>query len=387
MEKYIDFRLKEVIEIVTYHENILGINKELGSSEYLTIKNEIFELVHIFSVLDSNFKNEKIKVLLDDVLTLILYFDYLKFTPEKLQLMYDKKPTALTCEFSDFKNSFARRYKDFKLKAISLINTKIYYLDLLIWDSALKSDAIDLYLRQYNAIGVKSSMEYVKKANKKIESLISFRYKAPSQDKMPKYDAQILQDIKDFPFREVEAENPYMGRLLAAKDGIKFFQGMYDSDIKKIVKNIVFIKYKMHETILEEGDDSNEIFYLLGGKARVIAGTNVVGLIEQGNIFGEFSSITKERRTATIKANVDGVTVLRFNFAFESFEEAPYSFTRLYKNIIDSLIIKINSSNNQKVKAEETMLDQINLKIQAAQKKSQEAQNELIRKQQELYRS
>ena len=133
----------------------------------------------------------------------------------------------------------------------------------------------------------------------------------------------------------------------------------------------------MHETIIEENDDSKEIYYLLSGTARVIVGTNALGIVEKGNIFGEFSSITGERRSATIKANDQNVTVLRFKFAFESFDDIPYSFTHLYKNIIDALIIKIHNSNTQKAKAEETMLNEINKKISNAKNELQKTNTKI----------
>ena len=68
--------------------------------------------------------------------------------------------------------------------------------------------------------------------------------------------------------------------------------------------------------------------------------------LRRNQIFGEFSSILNEARVASVIANEE-VTTIRFNFAFELFDNEPYPFTMLYKNIIDELLKKVIKSNHR----------------------------------------
>ncbi len=66
---------------------------------------------------------------------------------------------------------------------------------------------------------------------------------------------------------------------------------------------------KNHEIILEEGRDPYYAYVLLSGKANVyknVKGKQVfVGVIEEGEIFGVLSFISKDIRSATVIANGD----------------------------------------------------------------------------------
>ena len=364
MQIYINLQLKDMIQTIEYHEKIFGINENISISSYLNIRNEIFTLLQIFSSIDDNFSNETFYQLFDDVLSIISYFDKFKLTQEVTKKAYSSKPAEFTCSYEEFDSSYSKRFKELKQNVIKIISTKLYYLDLYLWKEAKKSSLIYFYLKQKNCIGIFCTKDYLLKSKVKKRSNIS--YSSFNYNIYTKYDEKTIDYIKSLASLQNKDEDPLINKLIASKSSIAFFKGMYDEDIRKIVKNISFIKYKMHETIIEENDSSKEIYYLLSGTVRVIVGTNALGIVEKGNIFGEFSSITGECRSATIKANDQSVTVLRFKFAFESFDDIPYSFTYLYKNIIDALIIKIHNSNTQKAKAENTMLNEISKKISNA---------------------
>lgn len=375
MEKYINLQLKDMIQTLVYHEEIFGINENISISSYLNIRNEIFALVQMFSAIDKNFSNKTFYQIFDDVLSIISYFDKFKLSQDITKNAFNSKPSELNCSYEEFDISYSKRFKELKQNVIKIISTKLYYLDLYLWKEAKKSSLIDFYLKQKECMDIKSTREYLLKVKLKKRSNIS--YSSSNYNVYTKYDYETLLYIKNLPIMKNTDEDPLVNKLIASKNSIAFFKGMYDEDIRKIVQNISFIKYKMHETIIEENDDSKEIYYLLSGTARVIVGTNALGIVEKGNIFGEFSSITGERRSATIKANDQNVTVLRFKFAFESFDDIPYSFTHLYKNIIDALIIKIHNSNTQKAKAEETMLNEINKKISNAKNELQKTNTKI----------
>ena len=141
-------------------------------------------------------------------------------------------------------------------------------------------------------------------------------------------------------------ENKILRRLIDSRASISFFNDMIPEEIKHIVKDAEFIKYDKREAIILQNTDSKEIYFVISGKCKVLVNDKIVGKIEENQIFGEFSSILKEKRNATVET-LEETTVLRFNFAFELFKKDPYAFTMLYKNIIDELIKKIIFSNKR----------------------------------------
>ena len=363
MQNYVDLLLKEMNETVLFHQNVFGIKDDLAVSSYLNIRDDIFCVFEIFSSLDKYFAKSEMRLLLQDALSIIEYFGSFTLTSDVTQNLYKKKPVSVNCAEEEFTKAYSKTFKELKMKVISLVNTKLYYLDLYIWNEAHKSSSINFYLRQKSEETINNTKTFFKT---KVEKSLNTSYSAISKNTRVKYEDNFSSYLVSLVDTEETKENPLLLKLVAAKNSIAFFKNMPDNDIKKIVTNISFIKYKMHETIITQNDDSREIYYLLSGKTRVIVGTNTVSTLEKGSIFGEFSSITAERRSATVKAHDNNVTVIKFDFTFDKVDEIPKSFTTLYQNIINSLVNKITTSNKHKTQSERTMLTDINASINKA---------------------
>lgn len=56
------------------------------------------------------------------------------------------------------------------------------------------------------------------------------------------------------------------------------------------------------EIIINENDNSEEIFEMMDGTARVVVNNVKVGVVEEGDIFGELSFLTEGKRTASVIA-------------------------------------------------------------------------------------
>lgn len=64
--------------------------------------------------------------------------------------------------------------------------------------------------------------------------------------------------------------------------------------------------FQVGETLFLEGDESQDLYILVEGKAGVLKGTKIIAEIsEKGSIFGEMSFLLGENRTATVKALTD----------------------------------------------------------------------------------
>jgi small-conductance mechanosensitive channel len=87
------------------------------------------------------------------------------------------------------------------------------------------------------------------------------------------------------------------------------FDCMNDDQLANVLQNSPIHRYGRGERLIEEGDAGDSMFVMLRGTAAVdIArnGTSVrVGTMRQGDCFGEFSLLTGEARTATVRAEND----------------------------------------------------------------------------------
>ena len=312
---------EEVEDIIEYHNNILGINTKIPTSAYISKKTEIFNLINLFNIMDADFNSKLIKKLTEDILSLFSYLD----------LINHKKNNDLT---------------KYKKEIISLVNTKLYYLDLVIWAKVEKSKLIKVFLREKDSLSIHNSLDFISK-NKEISTLaIKLSYKIDEINLKTKYKKEDLDFLFDLDTFKERRKNKILRTLIDSRHSISFFKNMIPEEIKHIVKDVEFIKYNKREAIVLQNTDSKEIYFIISGKCKVLVNSKIVGKIEENQIFGEFSSILKEKRNATIET-IDETTVLRFNFAFELFKKDPYAFTMLYKNIIDELIKKIVSSNKR----------------------------------------
>lgn len=64
--------------------------------------------------------------------------------------------------------------------------------------------------------------------------------------------------------------------------------------------------FEVGQTLFLEGDDSQDLYILVEGKAGVLKGSKIIAEIsENGSVFGEMSFLLGENRTATVKALTD----------------------------------------------------------------------------------
>jgi hypothetical protein len=87
------------------------------------------------------------------------------------------------------------------------------------------------------------------------------------------------------------------------------FDCMNDMQLENVLQNSQVHHYGRGERLIQEGDQGDSMFIMLRGSAAVSVarnGTGVrVGVMRQGDCFGEFSLLTGEPRSATIRAEAD----------------------------------------------------------------------------------
>jgi small-conductance mechanosensitive channel/CRP-like cAMP-binding protein len=112
------------------------------------------------------------------------------------------------------------------------------------------------------------------------------------------------------------------------------FECMNDEQIDTVLQQGVIHRYGRGERLIHEGDAGDSMFIMLRGTAAVSVarnGTSVrVGVMRQGDCFGEFSLLTGEPRSATVRAENDcEVLEISKPVMAEVLREAPQCLTAL----------------------------------------------------------
>ena len=115
---------------------------------------------------------------------------------------------------------------------------------------------------------------------------------------------------------------------------VELFQNFDEAEINLLISNSKIRNFEPNENIVNEDAEGNSLFVILSGNARVSINKNQknikLGLLSPGDAFGEFSLLTGDRRSATVKA----INHLK---AIEVPKDALKSIIEKDINIIDDL--------------------------------------------------
>lgn len=142
------------------------------------------------------------------------------------------------------------------------------------------------------------------------------------------------------------SKNEAIQKLIQWKQKINFFKSMSDDEIVLILKEVCFVSVKTDEVIIKENDDSKDIYFLLNGECKVLIGRQPVGIIKEKSIFGEFSFISNQSRAATIRADQNCI-LIKFKIDIDNFEDKSYAYAPLFKNIMNELVKKLETTNQK----------------------------------------
>ena len=323
----------------------MGIQKNILSGSFLNIKDEIFYLVNFFSCIDSNFRTKLLQQLLNDVLHFLDIFEQIETANIVELCQLDPESDSS----SDKINDYTSKLKDCKLKSISIINTRLFCIDVLMWNLVKQSKKIKRFVNIFEVGEVNSTQEFLKIQKYDLKPMFKSTYIPTSIELKPVYNDSQLTLIHSLKNESIDEVSAGIVHLLKAKSSIGFFENMSDEEIKLIVNCVKFSKYDRGEIITKQGDRTKEMYFIISGECTVIQDNKIVGMLGPKQIFGEFSKITNRKRFATVITKTQ-TTLLSFNLKLELFDEAPFSFSTLYKNILSELVKKIDISNHYKQK-------------------------------------
>lgn len=110
---------------------------------------------------------------------------------------------------------------------------------------------------------------------------------------------------------KIDSEDPARKKLESIMH-LAFFQEFDQADLWSLVRVCPFEKYAAGDTVIKEGERDKSVYFLISGIARVEKKGQQLGIIQEGECFGEIGYFADVERTATVTAKTD-IQVMRFN--------------------------------------------------------------------------
>jgi CRP-like cAMP-binding protein len=98
---------------------------------------------------------------------------------------------------------------------------------------------------------------------------------------------------------------------------VELFSDLSKKDLDRIVENAKEVTHTAGQSIVTDGQVGAGFHLILEGKASVFRGGRTVATLGPGDYFGEMALIDGGRRTATVRAETDIVTLFLAQWGFK----------------------------------------------------------------------
>lgn len=126
----------------------------------------------------------------------------------------------------------------------------------------------------------------------------------------------------------------------ALAEKITIFHGLTDEQLGHLVPFLKRKEIKAGEVLVQEGDEASGMYLITEGEARLWKKGQtpkdkaIIGQLKAGDVFGEMSLIDCQKRSATVVAITDIISLkLPYTAMNELFEHHPKTFGILMLNI------------------------------------------------------
>ena len=134
---------------------------------------------------------------------------------------------------------------------------------------------------------------------------------------------------------------------------LNFFKDFNDDQITDVVNASEWKEFAKGEVILTEGEIETSFYIISRGGVEVLRKDTVIGVMKQGDCFGEIAFMTQRPRAATIKARTD-VSLMCVSQSL--MEQAPVE-TQLqyYRIFLENLITRLSQATDKLVGHDRTL--------------------------------
>jgi CRP-like cAMP-binding protein len=164
---------------------------------------------------------------------------------------------------------------------------------------------------------------------------------------MTEYTVDEIEEFLKINEQESNSDSDTMKKLLSVQDKIKIFKGINPNELKSIVYDLQFMRYKFKDHVIDQDAQSEVIFFIIDGECQVFRNKVKIGELHPGSSFGESGAIFGHKRNATVVCASKSATLLSFKIDQENMEFASKALAALYKNLASEINIKLDELNKK----------------------------------------
>ncbi len=136
---------------------------------------------------------------------------------------------------------------------------------------------------------------------------------------------------------------------------LAFFKDFSDDQITEVVNASEWKEFTKGEVIVTEGEQETAFYIIAKGGVEVVKNDRVVGLMKQGDCFGEIAFLTRQPRNATIVARTD-VSLMCVSTSLME-QASTETQLRYYRIFLENLIARLSQATDKLVEAEIAISD------------------------------
>ncbi len=183
--------------------------------------------------------------------------------------------------------------------------------------------------------------------DKAMQKIIYDRYDTALE--MAKELSQAVGSLRDIGERIDMQEKWKTLRCLA------FFKDFSDEQITEVVNACEWKDFDKGNVIVTEGEPETAFYIIAKGGVEVVKNDKVVGLMKQGDCFGEIAFLTRQPRNATIQARTE-VSLMSVSASLME-QASTETQVRYYRIFLENLIARLSQATDKLVEADLDITD------------------------------
>ncbi len=136
---------------------------------------------------------------------------------------------------------------------------------------------------------------------------------------------------------------------------LAFFKDFSDDQITEVVNASEWKEFSKGEVIVTEGEQETSFYIIAKGGVEVVKDDRVVGIMKQGDCFGEIAFLTHQPRNATIVARTE-VSLMMVSVTLME-QASTETQLRYYRIFLENLIARLSQATDKLVEADITLTD------------------------------
>jgi serine/threonine protein kinase len=136
---------------------------------------------------------------------------------------------------------------------------------------------------------------------------------------------------------------------------LAFFKDFSDEQITEVVNASEWKEFTRGEVIVTEGEQETAFYIIAKGGVDVVKNGKVVGMMKQGDCFGEIAFLTRQPRNATIAARTE-VSLMSVSASLME-QASTETQVRCYRIFLENLITRLSQATDKLVEADKEITE------------------------------